>query len=77
MCGFLWCRRSYKIYFKYDVAASISICMKYNLLISASIFFVLGTSMYRAPELLHRYAPTKAADVWSMGVTALEVFTGE
>ncbi|KAF6028659.1 hypothetical protein EB796_013029 [Bugula neritina] len=31
--------------------------------------------MYRAPELLHRYAPTKAADVWSMGVTALEVFT--
>jgi len=40
-------------------------------------FFVLGTSMYRAPELLHRYAPTKAADMWSMGVTALEVFTGE
>jgi len=33
--------------------------------------------MYRAPELLHRYAPTKAADVWSMAVTALKVFTGE
>ncbi|KAF6022524.1 hypothetical protein EB796_019159 [Bugula neritina] len=36
---------------------------------------VQRTSLYRAPELLHRAAPTKAADMWSMGLTTLEVMT--
>ncbi|KAF6028657.1 hypothetical protein EB796_013027 [Bugula neritina] len=35
----------------------------------------IGTPRYRAPELLHRKAPSKAADMWSMGVTALEALT--
>jgi len=41
------------------------------------LFTDTGTPLYRAPELLHRSAPSKAADMWSMGLTTLEVMTGK
>jgi len=48
-----------------------------EMLLNRLTLFVAGTPLYRAPELSHRAAPTEAADMWSMGLTALQVFTGE
>lgn len=33
--------------------------------------------MYSAPELLDQVLPTKGSDMWAIGITALEVMTGE
>jgi len=48
-----------------------------EMLLNGLTLFVAGTPLYRAPELYHRAAPTKAADMWSMGLTVLQVFTSE
>jgi len=32
--------------------------------------------VYKAPEMEHRISPKKAADMWAMGLTALEALTG-
>ena len=39
--------------------------------------FLLGTPMYRAPELYNKTAPTQRADMWSIGLTLLKAITGQ
>ena len=41
------------------------------------IEWLAGTLPYMAPEILHGYAPTTQAGVWSLGVVMFEMLTGE
>ena len=37
---------------------------------------IVGTPMYRAPELYRSRKPTPKADVWALALTSMEVITG-
>lgn len=41
------------------------------------VFSIRGTALYMAPEVANGDSPTAASDVWSLGITLYQLFTGD
>ncbi|KAH6557079.1 hypothetical protein KP509_1Z136200 [Ceratopteris richardii] len=54
--------------------AAMELCLEY---VNDEVFEGRGTEGYSAPELVNGGYLSKAADIWSLGATLLEMLTGE